>query len=461
MGATASTSPGDTVHALLERSRRYRVPGVVDGIASDIHTLRNKRPTTVDVLPTIRFKFANECGGEPVDLAASHAEFATRLADTCPLLTGFDLKAHGMVLAGGCPSSLMLRPHAGMNHRTSVFQFADQDLFLVGHADDAARVAAIQALGAYLGSKCPEMVVVRNSTSITFRFGEDVRPVQVVLRGYSTLAEVLHGFDIGACAVAWDGARVWYTGLGAVALEHGLVFVCLDGRRHSYEHRLAKYCLRGFGIVLSHMDPALTPATCIWDNVFPGLSLYDTNTAAYPTITTRSVRGTPGWAPTGPQALDTYEAVGDGMHKYSHAPLAVKNAMHMLQEPPVMTSLVASHVYAATKDVIAPASIREGCGVLVSELDLDRAVPCVKFPSLGCVLANTEVAHAFKAAVRGKIQALDDAYGDTGVAFPIVFRGVDVDTLLTSDKDTMSLRTWYGKRVALFPQFEDGCSTGV
>jgi hypothetical protein len=144
------------------------------------------------------------------------------------------------------------------------------------------------------------------------------------------------------------------------------------------------------------------------------------------------------------------------MHKYSHVPLPVKNAMHMLQEPPVVSALVATHVYADTKDVLAPAHIALGCDALVAQLDTDTAMPCVRFPGLGCVLADTEVAQAFKAAKRAKIQALRDTFGETGVALPLVFRGVDVDTLLTSEQDTMPLRTWYGKSVALFPQFGGG-----
>ena len=54
---------------------------------------------------------------------------------------------------------------------------------------------------------------------ITPMLGQDILDpikIQIILRDYSTLSEVLHGFDLGSCSVAFDGDNVYFTGLGRV-----------------------------------------------------------------------------------------------------------------------------------------------------------------------------------------------------------------------------------------------------
>ena len=189
--------------------------------------------------------------------AASAAEFAARWAAAAPALAGFDLKAHGLVAAGGGPAAVLMGAHldAPFEDAFGLKQapFSDIDLFLVGHADDAARAAAVNALHRHLveSPAAPEAVVHRTKGAVTWTFlWKDHLPVQVVLRGYATLAEVLHGFDLGAPQVAFDGAEVWVTRLGRLAAERGLVPVDLAVRRCSFERRLARYFARGYWLFL-------------------------------------------------------------------------------------------------------------------------------------------------------------------------------------------------------------------
>ena len=200
-----------------------------------------------------------------------------------------------------------MRPQIGAN-------FGDVDLFLVGHPSDAAACAAIVALRDHLagaswpssgpsqgpqppasgpsqgpqppasgpsqGPQPPALRVHRTLGCITFictdyagaparqprrkasaprRQPCALRVVQVILRRYSTLAEVLHGFDLGACAVAWDGARVSLTALGRLAARWRVNVVNLAVRRGSYERRLVRYWERGFAVALPDFDPATLP----------------------------------------------------------------------------------------------------------------------------------------------------------------------------------------------------------
>lgn len=53
-----------------------------------------------------------------------------------------------------------------------------------------------------------KIFAVRGLRAITFVSEFPYRKVQIVLRLYKTLAEVLHGFDVDACSVGFDGHTV-------------------------------------------------------------------------------------------------------------------------------------------------------------------------------------------------------------------------------------------------------------
>ncbi|CAM9988820.1 unnamed protein product, partial [Sphacelaria rigidula] len=86
---------------------------------------------------------------------------------------------------------------------------------------------------------------VRSLRAITLVSEFPYRKVQIVLRLYKTLAEVLHGFDVDACSVGFDGHTVWATNRAARAICKQYNVVDLSRRSPSYEHRLFKYGKRG------------------------------------------------------------------------------------------------------------------------------------------------------------------------------------------------------------------------
>jgi hypothetical protein len=248
------------VAAALAEDAACRHPGVTTGL----YGIADLAPFTRlgHGVPTIRC--ANDSEMCTFVRADDDAAFITRFRETARCFTSFDLKAHGLVLAGGAAAAHL------MHNKNRTTAYHDYDMFLVGHADDDAARAVITALAEHLGGQWPTMEVYRTDKCITFYDGAttntlwnspeqgNVAPmgivVQVILRKYSTLGEIIHGFDLGSSAVAFDGERVWMTGLGKLAAEHGINILNLPSRRSSYESRLARYFDRGYDLVLPNLN---------------------------------------------------------------------------------------------------------------------------------------------------------------------------------------------------------------
>ena len=55
--------------------------------------------------------------------------------------------------------------------------------------------------------------IIKSQNAITI-YSPYNKSVQIILRAYKTLSEILHGFDISSCAYAFDGNTIWTTSLG-------------------------------------------------------------------------------------------------------------------------------------------------------------------------------------------------------------------------------------------------------
>jgi hypothetical protein len=218
-------------------------------------------------VPTVRNRNDAELD-RSIDRVKSDSEYATRLRSHAPFLADFDLRLHGMVLAGGAAAGILMR---------QAKLYSDFDLFLVGHASNSAALQAIATLANHLfawhqalwvSSDCARMVdpmrVCRTRGCITFVVPTPELPkpapmskpiqIQVILHHYGDVTEVIRDFDLGSSAVAWDGAQVVLTAIGKFAAEHGANILNLAIRRASYERRLARYFKRGYDIVLPDLD---------------------------------------------------------------------------------------------------------------------------------------------------------------------------------------------------------------
>ena len=94
--------------------------------------------------------------------------------------------------------------------------------------------------------------VFSNGNTITL-FVNDIK-VQIILRLYNTMSEILHGFDIGSSAVGFDGSNVQFTSLSKFSFENMVNVLDTTRRSTTYENRLIKYFQSGFSIVLPNLD---------------------------------------------------------------------------------------------------------------------------------------------------------------------------------------------------------------
>lgn len=90
--------------------------------------------------------------------------------------------------------------------------------------------------------------ITRSVNAITF--GER----QVILRLYSTISEVLHGFDVDCCSIGYDGENIWCTKRAWFALQYGMNSFSFEYLSPSYEYRLAKYGMRGMAVYVNEFN---------------------------------------------------------------------------------------------------------------------------------------------------------------------------------------------------------------
>ncbi|EOD27048.1 hypothetical protein EMIHUDRAFT_236138 [Emiliania huxleyi CCMP1516] len=158
------------------------------------------------------------------------------------------------VIAGGSVlRALLRRPPAA-----AAFDDTDVDIFIVAEeAADATRLA--ESIWCALAADGEEWVLSRGQYVINMiRSGGELAsaaqpPVQIVLRLYESPSEVLHGFDVDPCAVAFDGEGLHALPRAIEALRTGYgVLNPLHAwpTEPTYELRLAKYAGRGFAVAV-------------------------------------------------------------------------------------------------------------------------------------------------------------------------------------------------------------------
>jgi hypothetical protein len=102
-----------------------------------------------------------------------------------------------------------------------------------------------------------DIFMVRTRASVTFHFKYPIRPIQVILRLYKSPAEILMGFDIDCCCIAYDGINLWALPRCRRALNTRMNLVDVDRQSTTYEIRLAKYAKRGFRVGVPGLDMRL------------------------------------------------------------------------------------------------------------------------------------------------------------------------------------------------------------
>lgn len=230
-------------HKLFLESVACRYKGVTEGIYHCEHLEPFKLPPLEAQMlhhPTVEAFVIN--------VVKNDNEFRKRFLLVAPYMARFPLAEHKMIIAGGSVSSLVMN---------SNYQIKDIDVFLVGHTSEESVIAAIAALFEHVAAHVAEPFVKRTANCLTIcgQHGKGYVEVQVILRQYATAAEVIHGFDIGACAMMWDGSRLGFAPMGKLAAETMCIVLDLQARSNSYEFRLSKYHGRGFILYLPHLNP--------------------------------------------------------------------------------------------------------------------------------------------------------------------------------------------------------------
>ncbi|KAI9171446.1 ankyrin repeat [Paramyrothecium foliicola] len=139
---------------------------------------------------------------------------------------------------------------------------SDVDLFLYGLTHDEAIEKIKQIEQAIKDALLNEVTVVRTKYAITIASQYPVRHVQIVLRVYKSISEILTGFDIDAAGGAFDGKQVWVTPRALGSFITQINHVDLSRRSPSYENRLSKYSHRNFEVYWpelerSRVDPTI------------------------------------------------------------------------------------------------------------------------------------------------------------------------------------------------------------
>jgi len=111
-----------------------------------------------------------------------------------------------------------------------------------------------------------DVTCVRTRHTVSIHSQYPYRSVQIVLRLYSSAAEVLAGFDVDAPCCAYDGDRVWANPRAVVSMMRQSNTVDMTRRSPSYKVRLAKYSSRGFevyvpGLKRDKIDPTIYERT--------------------------------------------------------------------------------------------------------------------------------------------------------------------------------------------------------
>ncbi|CAM9416812.1 unnamed protein product [Ectocarpus sp. 6 AP-2014] len=147
---------------------------------------------------------------------------------------------NNVVAAGGSVLAATHPPPPGPLrdfYHTLAYRSSDVDLFLYG-LDEKAATEKVRKICNAVKLANPKIYAVRSLRTVTLVSEFPFRKIQIVLRLYKTLAEVLHGFDVDACSVGFDGHTVWATNRAARAIckRYNLA----DVSRRSPSHRTAE-----------------------------------------------------------------------------------------------------------------------------------------------------------------------------------------------------------------------------
>ena len=155
-----------------------------------------------------------------------------------------------VIIAGGAVFQAAVSENKTLN---------DVDIFIVGVAESDVKSFVQQLTTAY-ATIFESTLAHRSSSSITLSCNWSEQGyftctrVQIVLRLYSNVQELLYGFDLPCAAMALYNGKLLMTELALYTLNSGSMIVDTGRRSLTFSRRLKKYNNRGVHLIFPYLD---------------------------------------------------------------------------------------------------------------------------------------------------------------------------------------------------------------
>lgn len=174
-----------------------------------------------------------------------------------------DMDWNNVVAAGSSVvTSLLPTPEKYNSSKRALRQYyhevvapaSDVDLFIYGLTEDEAIEKIKQIERSIREAILIETTTIRTKNAITIASQYPTRHIQIVLRIYKSVSEILTGFDVDCSCAAYDGKEVYVAPRALAAYMTQINQIDLTRRSPSYENRLSKYSHRGFEVYWPQLD---------------------------------------------------------------------------------------------------------------------------------------------------------------------------------------------------------------
>lgn len=151
-------------------------------------------------------------------LARFHANTQTQNFNVFTELSLIDMDWNNVVVAGSAAVTPLLPvPEKYSGTKRALRQYyheelapaSDVDLFLYGLTEESAKEKIKQIERSVRDAILQETTCIRTKHAITIASQYPTRHVQIVLRIYKNISEIITGFDVDSSCLAFDGNQVW------------------------------------------------------------------------------------------------------------------------------------------------------------------------------------------------------------------------------------------------------------
>ncbi|KAG4030376.1 hypothetical protein MFRU_012g01140 [Monilinia fructicola] len=174
-----------------------------------------------------------------------------------------DLDWNNVVAAGSAvTTSLIPLPEKWAGSKRAMREYyhqhlapaSDVDLFLYGltEAEGLEKIKQIET--SIKDAILHETTTIRTKNAITIASEHPTRHVQIVLRLYDSISQIITGFDVDCSCAAYDGKQVYMSPRAIGSFVTQCNTIDLTRRSPSYENRLSKYSHRGFEVHWPMLD---------------------------------------------------------------------------------------------------------------------------------------------------------------------------------------------------------------